>query len=375
MLLAPENRDCRRAPAPRCLCLTAIPWGGTVSEVERHKGGEIVLRTQQRMGSSHGSLRVRRETENVIEVEELRHSYGRFEAVRGISLTVRRGETFALLGTNGAGKTTTMEILEGLHRATGGRVRVLGLDPLVDRKAVRARSGVMLQKGGFSDTLTVRETIHLWRSFTARPRTAEEAERIVGLADKAHVPVGQLSGGESRRLELALAMLGRPELLFLDEPTTGMDPASRRQTWAVIRQLQREGATVLLTTHYLEEAESLADRVAIMKAGELVTVGAPDTVVRALPARITFRVPIEGPPAPQLSGAVLKVEGDRATYQTQDLQAHLAELLEWANGNDVGLAGLSARPASLEDVFMDIATAVHPSIVDSNETRQREVTR
>ena len=291
----------------------------------------------------------------LIDIDELRFSYGTFEAVRGLSLQVRRGELFALLGANGAGKTTTIEVLEGLQRPTAGRVRVLGLDPIRDRSALRPRTGVMLQKGGLSDSLTVLETVELWRSFTARPRPAAEAIGLVGLTDKAAVAVAQLSGGEGRRLELALAVLGRPELLFLDEPTTGMDPASRRQTWEVVRELQREGATVLLTTHYLEEAEALADRVAIMKSGQLVVVDTPDRVARALPARISFRRPVDAPPAPELAGAVIGVAGNRVTYESHDLQSDLRDLLAWANDNAIALADLSARPASLEDVFMEIA--------------------
>jgi ABC-2 type transport system ATP-binding protein len=296
-------------------------------------------------------------TDYAIDIDELRFSYGAFEAVRGISLRVRRGELFALLGANGAGKTTTIEVLEGLQPATAGSVRVLGLDPIVDRQALRPRTGVMLQKGGFSDSLTVWETVDLWRSFTVHPRPAADAIELVGLADKASVPVAQLSGGEGRRLELALAVLGRPELLFLDEPTTGMDPASRRQTWNVVRELQREGATVLLTTHYLEEAETLADRVAIMRSGQLVAVDTPDRVTRALPARISFQRPVDSPPPPELGDAVPELDGDRVTYQSHDLQSDLTDLLEWANGQAIALAGLSARPASLEDVFLDIATA------------------
>ena len=294
-------------------------------------------------------------TANVIDIDDLRCSYGAFEAVRGISLQVGQGELFALLGTNGAGKTTTVEALEGLHRPASGRVRVLGLDPVRGRAALRPRTGVMLQKGGFSDVLTVRETVELWRSFTARPRPAAEALELVSLTGKDKVAVSQLSGGEGRRLELALAVLGRPELLFLDEPTTGMDPASRRQTWTVIRRLQEEGSTVVLTTHYLEEAESLADRVAIMKTGEIVTVGTPDTVVRTLPARITFKVPAAVPQLPDLGGGA-RVDGDQVAYESHDLQADLTELLAWANGNAITLHGLAARPASLEDVFMEIAT-------------------
>ncbi|HEX2133641.1 MAG TPA: ABC transporter ATP-binding protein [Actinophytocola sp.] len=314
--------------------------------------------------------------DSVIDIEGLRCSYGTFEAVRGISLRVRRGELFALLGTNGAGKTTTIEVLEGLRRASAGRVRVLGLDPVRDRRALRPRTGVMLQKGGFSDSLTVRETVDLWRSFTARPRPVDEALDLVGLSDKLDTGVAQLSGGEGRRLELALAVLGRPELLFLDEPTTGMDPASRRRTWEVVRRLQEDGTSVLLTTHYLEEAELLADRVAIMRAGELVTVGTPDTVVRTLPARITFRLPAGSPPVPRLGGASVEVDGDRVTYETRELQSDLSDLLAWANGNAIALGDLAARPASLEDVFMGIATGDEDTGDNNdNDDERLEVTR
>jgi len=294
-------------------------------------------------------------TDNVIDIADLRCRYGTFEAVRGISLQVARGELFALLGTNGAGKTTTIEVLEGLRRATSGRASVLGLDPIRDRAALRPRTGVMLQKGGFSDSLTVLETVNMWRALSARPRTAADVLELVGLTARAGVTVEQLSGGESRRLELALAVLSDPELLFLDEPTTGMDPASRRRTWEVVREIRRGGTTVLLTTHYLEEAENLADRVAIMKAGELVTVGTPDEVVRLLPSRITFRLPAGAPPAPALDHASTEVDGDRVVYHSQDLQSDLTDLLAWANGNTVSLTDLAARPASLEDVFLSIA--------------------
>jgi ABC-2 type transport system ATP-binding protein len=291
----------------------------------------------------------------VVDVDGLRRSYGRFEAVRGVSLQVRRGELFALLGTNGAGKTTTIEVLEGLQPPSAGRVRVLGLDPVRDRSAVRPRTGVMLQDGGFTGSLTVRETVEIWRSLTARPRPTDQVVELVGLGERPDVLVEQLSGGEGRRLELALAVLGRPELLFLDEPTTGMDPASRRRTWDVVRELRRAGTTVLLTTHYLEEAEALADRVAIMHAGRIVTSGSPDQVVRALPARISFRVPDHAPHFPELPHATVAVDGDRVTYQSRRLQADLTQLLAWANSSRLALAELSARPASLEDVFLEIA--------------------
>ncbi|MFV2111662.1 ABC transporter ATP-binding protein [Micromonospora sp. LOL_025] len=290
----------------------------------------------------------------VIEVDGLRRSYGEFEAVRGISLRIRRGELFALLGTNGAGKTTTIEVLEGLQPATSGRVRVLGLDPVRDRAALRPRTGVMLQHGGFTGALTVRETVEIWRSLTVRPQTVGEVLELVDLAGRMNVAVEQLSGGEGRRLELALAVLGRPEVLFLDEPTTGMDPASRRRTWDVVRELQKGGTTVLLTTHYLEEAEVLAGRVAIMRGGSIVATGAPEDVVRTLPARISFRLPATDA-LPDLPHAARLVEGDRVTYESRQLQTDLTRLLEWANAGDIRLASLSARPATLEDVFLDIA--------------------
>lgn len=292
--------------------------------------------------------------DTVIAVSGLRCSYGSFEAVKGISLEVRRGELFALLGANGAGKTTTIEVLEGMQKHTGGEVSVFGMHPRRDRAAVRARTGVMLQKGGFSGSLTVKETMDVWRSLTDRPRPAMEALELVGLTDRLGVAVDQLSGGEGRRLELALAVLGRPELLFLDEPTTGMDPASRRTTWEVVRELQNAGTTVLLTTHYLEEAESLADRLAIMKRGEIVTTGTPGEVRRALPSRISFRLPARAPAAPELIEATQTVVGDLVTYETANLQDDLADLLTWAREQAVTLNELSARPASLEDVFLDI---------------------
>ncbi|MEU4644708.1 ABC transporter ATP-binding protein [Micromonospora sp. NPDC023814] len=290
----------------------------------------------------------------VIEVDSLRRNYGQFEAVRGVSLRVHRGELFALLGTNGAGKTTTIEVLEGLQPATSGWVRVLGLDPVRDRAALRPQTGVMLQHGGFTGSLTVRETVEIWRSLTVRPCTSQQVLELVELTHRRDVAVEQLSGGEGRRLELALAVLGRPQVLFLDEPTTGMDPASRRRTWNVVRELQQNGTTVLLTTHYLEEAEVLADRVAIMRRGHIVATGAPHDIVRTLPARITFRLP-KADVLPGLPHATRSVEGDRVTYESRQLQADLARLLDWANTSDVQLSALSARPATLEDVFLDIA--------------------
>jgi ABC-2 type transport system ATP-binding protein len=295
----------------------------------------------------------------VIEAEDLRRSYGEVEAVRGVSLDVRRGELFALLGTNGAGKTTTIEILEGLQRPDAGRVRVLGMDPIDDRSTVRIQTGMMLQSGGFTGTLTAGETVELWRSLTPHARPAAEAMELVELAERTDVAVEQLSGGERRRLELALAVLGRPELLFLDEPTSGMDPASRRRTWNVVRELLREGTTVLLTTHYLEEAEALADRVAIMHEGSIVVMGAPEKLVQRAPARITFRQPRAARELPELPGADVSVDGDRVTVESHSLQGDLARLLRWADDDAIELRGLAARPASLEDIFFDVLANDH----------------
>src|SRR5690606_9069588 len=216
------------------------------------------------------------EHEHVIEVTGLRRVYGGgFEAVRGITFSVGRGEIFALLGTNGAGKTSTVELLEGLAPPSGGRVRVLGHDPFAERAAVRPRTGVMLQEGGFPSDLTVAETTRMWAGCVSGARPPAEVLERVGLTTKSRVRVKQLSGGERRRLDLALALLGDPEVLFLDEPTTGLDAEGRRDTWELVRRLREAGTTVLLTTHYLEEAEGLADRLAILHDGEIAAAGTP----------------------------------------------------------------------------------------------------
>ncbi len=309
--------------------------------------------------------------ETVIEVEGLRRSYGELEAVRGVSLRVRRGELFALLGTNGAGKTTMIEVLEGLQEPSAGRVRVFGMDPASERAMVRPRTGVMLQAGGLTGQLTVRETVDVWRLLTVRARSTAEVLELVGLSERTDASVEHLSGGERRRLELALAVLGRPELLFLDEPTTGMDPASRRRTWELVRQLLREGTTVLLTTHYLHEAEALADRVAIMHEGEIMVAGTPEEVVRMTPARITFRAPASPAELPELPSADVSIEAGRVTVESRRLQADLSRLLRWADDHAIELAGLAARPASLEDVFLDVITNGDRATATPEEVAQR----
>ncbi|WDG30243.1 ABC transporter ATP-binding protein [Streptomyces sp. CA-278952] len=296
----------------------------------------------------------------VIEANGVRRRYaGGFEAVSGISFSVARGELFALLGTNGAGKTSTVELLEGLAPPTDGTVRVLGHDPYRERAAVRPRTGVMLQEGGFPSDLTVMETVRMWSACTTGARPAGEVLEMVGLTGRGNVRVKQLSGGEKRRLDLALALTSRPEVLFLDEPTTGLDAEGRQETWELVRALRDNGTTVLLTTHYLEEAEALADRLAIMHQGRIVTTGTIAEVTAQQPARIRFVLP-EAVPAARLPLSLrAAAEGSRVEIRTPELQESLHELLEWARESGVRLHGLDARSASLEEAFLDIAKAQH----------------
>ncbi|MFD5936550.1 MULTISPECIES: ABC transporter ATP-binding protein [unclassified Streptomyces] len=295
-------------------------------------------------------------TDTVIRAEELRRRYaGGFEAVRGVSFSVERGEIFALLGTNGAGKTSTVELLEGLAAPCGGRVRVFGLDPYKQRAEVRPRTGIMLQDGGFPSDLTIAETVRMWAGVTTGARPGAEVLERVGLASRSSVRIKQLSGGERRRLDLALALLGRPEVLFLDEPTTGMDPEGRRDTWELVRELRAEGTTVLLTTHYLEEAAELADRLAILHEGEPVLTGTPAEVTATRPSRIRFTLP-EAVPAARLPLSLrAAADGRRVEIRTERLQESLGELLRWAHEAEVELVGLDARSASLEEAFLEIA--------------------
>ncbi|SDM57245.1 ABC transporter ATP-binding protein [Streptomyces wuyuanensis] len=293
---------------------------------------------------------------HVIEAAGLRRSYrGGFEAVSGITFSVGRGELFALLGTNGAGKTSTVELLEGLAAPSAGTVRVLGHDPYRERAAVRPRLGVMLQEGGFPSDLTAVETVRMWAGCTSGARPAAEALELVGLGGRAGVRVKQLSGGERRRLDLALALLGRPEILFLDEPTTGLDAEGRRDTWELVRELRAAGTTVLLTTHYLEEAESLADRLAIMHAGRIVATGTPDEVTASRPSRIRFVLPPEVPASRLPLTLRAAADGQRVEIRTHELQRSLGELLRWADESGVRLEHLDARSASLEEAFLEIA--------------------
>ncbi|MCX5605716.1 ABC transporter ATP-binding protein [Streptomyces phaeochromogenes] len=299
--------------------------------------------------------------EHVIEVTDLRRVYGgEFEAVRGVSFSVGRGELFALLGTNGAGKTSTVELLEGLAPPSGGQVRVLGHDPYTERAKVRPHIGVMLQEGGFSSELTVGETVRMWAGCTSGARPEREALALVGLSRRADVRVKQLSGGEKRRLDLACAILGRPEVLFLDEPTTGLDAEGRQETWELVRELRETGTTVVLTTHYLEEAEELADRLAILHAGRIAVTGTPAEVTASQPSRISFELPAgyfpgDLPPLASLGITGHEMEGRTLRLRTLELQRAATELLVWAQRTGVELRGLDIRSGSLEEAFLRIA--------------------
>ncbi|MEW2525358.1 ABC transporter ATP-binding protein [Streptomyces sp. NPDC047071] len=300
-------------------------------------------------------------TEHVIDVTDLRRTYaGGFEAVRGISFTVGQGELFALLGTNGAGKTSTVELLEGLTEPAAGEIRVLGHDPYRDRAAVRPRIGVMLQEGGFPSELTVTETARMWAGCTSGARPVAEALEAVGLGRRGDTRVKQLSGGEKRRLDLAMALMGDPEVLFLDEPTTGLDAEGRRETWELVRALRDNGTTVLLTTHYLEEAEQLADRLAIMHEGRIAASGRVADVVATQPSQISFDLP-DGyfpgdlPPLADLGVSDHELVGRTVRLRTGTLQRSATELLVWAQRTGVELRGLDIRAASLEEAFLRIA--------------------
>jgi ABC-2 type transport system ATP-binding protein len=300
--------------------------------------------------------------EPVIRAHGLRKSYGDLEAVRGIDLEVAAREIFAFLGPNGAGKTTTVEVLEGYRKRDGGEVAVLGLDPADAGPRWRQRIGIVLQECNMQPELTVRESLELYAGYYASPRSVAETIELVGLQGAAEQRAGRLSGGQQRRLDVALALVGDPELLFLDEPTTGFDPSARRQAWEVIRSLRDLGKTVLLTTHYMDEAQALADRVAIIAEGGIVAEGAPGELagrgVRT--ASISFRLPA-GVVAADLPAAVTeaiggdprRVDGE-IELRTEQPVAILNTLTGWALARDLELAGLEVRRPSLEDVYLEL---------------------
>ena len=298
----------------------------------------------------------------VIVADNVTRTYGKFTAVDGLSFHVAQGELVALLGSNGAGKTSLLEVLQGSMRANGGCVQVFGLDPIADRAAVRRRSGIMLQEAGFAKDLTVRETLVMWAGTLTAPRPVEESLAMCSLENRANIRVGSLSGGERRRLDLAMATLGCPELLFMDEPTTGLDPAVRQHTWELVRRMLNEGSTVLLTTHYMEEAEELADRILIMDKGRILTEGSVADIVSRHPCEITFTdVEVSDVEFERLSHVVCPVSHDRGITRvlSTDLHDTLRELLALADSRNIHLDGLNARAASLESAFLRITSRSH----------------
>ena len=298
----------------------------------------------------------------VIVADNVTRTYGKFTAVDGVSFHVAQGELVALLGSNGAGKTSLLEVLQGSTRSNDGRVRVFGLDPVADRAAIRQRTGIMLQEAGFAKDLTVRETLVMWAGTLTSPRPVADSLAMCGLEGRADIRVGSLSGGERRRLDLAMATLGRPELLFMDEPTTGLDPAVRQHTWELVRRMLNEGSTVLLTTHYMEEAEELADRILIMDKGRILTEGSVADIVSRHPCEITFTdVEVSDVEFERLSHVVCPVSHDRGITRvlSTDLHDTLRELLALADSRNIHLDGLNARAASLESAFLRITSRSH----------------
>jgi ABC-2 type transport system ATP-binding protein len=280
------------------------------------------------------------QTDVAIEVADLRKAYGSHEAVRGLSFQVERGEVYGLLGPNGAGKTTTVEILEGYRAPTGGTVSVLGLNPTERPTDLRGRAGMVLQSCGFYPHLTVREAIVHWAGMYAAPRDVDEVIALVGLGESADRRTGTLSGGQSRRLDLALALVGDPDVIFLDEPTTGFDPAARRAAWETIRNLRALGKTVLLTTHYLDEAQALADRVGIIKDGRLLVEGAPEELgTGAARYRIAYRL-----------------GGEAREHVTAEPTELLHRLTAEALAEGRRLDALSVTRPSLEDVYLELTS-------------------
>ena len=296
-----------------------------------------------------------------IQVSDLRKSYGEVEAVRGISFELAEGECLAMVGPNGAGKTTTVEILEGFRARSGGEVRVLGLDPETAGRDFRERIGIVLQSSGLDRNLTVRELVTLYGSFYPAPRDADQTVDLVGLGEKRDTRVKALSGGQQRRLDLALGIVGDPDLIFLDEPTTGFDPSARRHSWELVDNLRELGKSILLTTHYMDEAQNLADRVVVLAGGMIVAEGSPDSLGgRDLAeAVISFRLP------PALSLADLPqglpsqpwLRDNQVVLRTTTPTAALNLLTGWAVGRGEELEALTVTRPSLEDVYLQLTGA------------------
>ncbi len=293
-----------------------------------------------------------------IVVEGLTKRYGAVEAVRGVSFKVRKGEVFGILGPNGAGKTTTLECIEGLQRPASGAVTVLGMDVPRETARIKERIGVQLQASSYFDYLTLSEILDLFGHFYKRSLPVAQLLRHVGLEEKARAPVNKLSGGQKQRFTIASTLINDPELIFLDEPTTGLDPKARRDLWDLIRAMNREGRTIILTTHYMEEAQVLCHRVAIMDQGRIVALDSPARLIQSLPAPCEVHFAVEGAPAmdgfQSLDGvtSVLRLPDGQCAVRSRDAARTLPALLSWAKSAGVQLARIEVRPATLEDVFL-----------------------
>lgn len=300
----------------------------------------------------------------VVSVENVWCSYGDFTAVRDVSFSVPRGSIHALLGTNGAGKTTLLETVQGFRRPARGGIDVLGFNPARERTRISARTGTMLQESGLVDEMTVSGQLDLWRGLNLREDSTDRVLELVGLTHRRHEAVSVLSGGERRRLDFAMALWGHPELMVLDEPTTGLDPQSRRMVWRTIRDVVSSGTAVLLTTHYLDEAQSLAETVTILDRGRVAREGPMERVLATIPATISFSVPATGDTvdalATRLDGDLEAASGTGGTHvriRTSDLQVDVGKVIDWGREHALALDGLRSSPASLEEVFLDVADA------------------
>ena len=296
-----------------------------------------------------------------VTVEGLRKDYGSLRAVDGLSFTIEEGEVFALLGPNGAGKTTTVEILGGYRQRTAGEVSVLGFDPASGGRAFRERIGIVLQEAGLDAELTVHELVEMYGGFYPRRRPTDQVIELVGLADKRTARVKTLSGGQRRRLDLALGLVGDPDLLFLDEPTTGFDPSARRRAWELVERLSSLGKTILLTTHYMDEAQHLADRVAVIASGRLVAIGPPGALAGQADqgaALIEFELPsgVAASDLPRL-GDQVRVDGTNVEIRTTRPVADMHALTTWALGRDAELPSLQLVRPTLEEAYLQLTEA------------------
>jgi ABC-2 type transport system ATP-binding protein len=290
---------------------------------------------------------------DAVRIRGLRKSYGELTALDGVDLTVGRGEVLALLGPNGAGKTTMVEILEGHRKADSGQVSVLGYDPGKRERGFREKIGIVLQEAGLDPTIRVREAIELYGAAYPKPKPAHELLALVGLGDRADYRAAELSGGQHRRLDLALGLVGGPDLIFLDEPTTGFDPAARRHSWDTIDNLRSLGKSILLTTHYMEEAQRLADRVVVLAKGTIVAEGTPHELGRDDASTIvSFRAPEYRDRLPLPVGAT--IERGAVSFRTTTPTRDLAPLLDWAAGRCMELEHLTVTRPTLEDVYLDL---------------------